>query len=312
MCWHNGSHWLFRWWIWDMSLTSSTGLFDAVENVRAGALGDWEHKTVFLWDQRAVATLCRALHPADIDTEHWDQSGPGHELSIMRTPPASLTVSTGPRLARSDVRPMFQVVHCLLLVTLTSARPEPESPSSVLLRSLAWLRLPGLGFLLPARPQPRTLPSLSSLPRFPSLSRPNTREKRVHDNNNRQLCEDKVTANNFLIITPYFIPFSASCVVKHGNIFRPPSKDLLDDRFFVRFPKSWRGPHKLPYTAANTIRGFETFTLEDHIRCVMFDEMELRSVIQLTEPNLTWFIMWTVQKFMRRKLLPLPLWAQKV
>ena len=95
MCWHNGSHWLFRWWIWDMSLASSTGLFDAVENVRAGALRDWEHKTVFLWDQRAVATLCRALHSADIDTEHWDQSGPGHERSIMRTSPASLTVRSG-------------------------------------------------------------------------------------------------------------------------------------------------------------------------------------------------------------------------
>ena len=184
---------------------------------------------------------------------------------------------------------MFQVVHCLLLVTLTSARPEPETPgpSSLLLRSLAWLRLPGLGFLLPARPQPRTLTSLSSLPRLPSLSRTNTREKRVHDNNNRQLCEDKVTANNFLIITPYLIPFSALCVVQHGNIFRPPSKDLLDDSFLIRFPKSWRRPHKLPYTAANTIRGFETFTLEDHIRCVMFDEMEITSVLQLTEPNPT-------------------------
>jgi len=40
----------------------------------------------------------------------------------------------------------------------------------------------------------------------------------------------------------------------------------LINRFLVRFPKSWRRPHKLPYTAANTIRGFETFTLEDHIR----------------------------------------------
>ena len=36
MCWHNGSHWLFRWWIWDMSLASSAQ-FDAVEIVRDGA-----------------------------------------------------------------------------------------------------------------------------------------------------------------------------------------------------------------------------------------------------------------------------------
>ena len=95
---------------------------------------------------------------------------------------------------------MLQVVIPFLL-TLTSARPEPESPSSLLLRSLAWLRLPGLSLLLPARPQQRTLAPLSSLPMLrllPSLSRTKNRDKRVR-NNNRQLCENKITANNFLL-----------------------------------------------------------------------------------------------------------------
>ena len=47
--------------------------------------GHWEHKTVFLWSQRAPW-----LHSAELQLtltlSYWDQSGAGHELNIMRTP----------------------------------------------------------------------------------------------------------------------------------------------------------------------------------------------------------------------------------
>ena len=79
MCWHNGSHWLFRWWIWDMILATS------LTQLRLWGTEHWEHKTVFLWSQRAPW-----LHSAELQLtltlSYWDQSGAGHELSIMRTP----------------------------------------------------------------------------------------------------------------------------------------------------------------------------------------------------------------------------------
>ena len=210
MCWHNGSHWLFRWWIWDMILATS------LTQLRLWGTEHWALRAqdgVSLISESAMATLCWA------PSWHWHwatETSQEQDMSWASWGHQSLSQWEYCRgWRRSHVSAiMFQVLHLILLLALTSARPEPETPSSLLLRSLAWLRLPGLGFLLP-QPQSRTLTSLASLPRLvPSFSRQktNNREKRVHDNNSRQLCEDKITTNNFLIITPYLSPLPAPCL----------------------------------------------------------------------------------------------------
>ena len=66
---------------------------------------------------------------------------------------------------------------------------------------------------------------------------------------------------------------------------------------------------KQPYSINNLsperIRGYETFTLDEHIRCSMLYPLSIIVVLTLhiscsLEPNLTWFTMWTVPSFMVR------------
>ena len=80
--------------------------------------------------------------------------------------------------------------------------------------------------------------------------------------------------------------------------------------FWVRLRQySGKRPHStsiLSNTAANSIRGYETFTLDEHIRWVTDAQMQLFVMelsVKLLELNLTWFIMWTVLKFIDKKRL---------